>query len=205
MTKSKGPRRLERLWAGSFGDDYTARNPGLDENGRKFWDSFLERHHPTSVLEIGCNRGANLQIFAEKLPAQTLTGVDLNQSALTLLQEKLPQVNALIASGSNLPFDGKNFDLVLTVGVLIHQDDSTLLRVMSEMYRCSKRLVFMGEYFSAESVEVPYRDQRQALFKRDYGGIFDDQFPDARIVEQGFLSKEEGWDDVTWWLFEKPA
>jgi spore coat polysaccharide biosynthesis protein SpsF len=188
-----------------FGDEYTSRNPGLGEDARRFWDGFLERHHPSSVLEIGCNLGANLRIFAEKLPAQALTGVDLNQSALTLLQAKLPKVNALIASGSDLPFDERTFDLVMTVGVLIHQDDSTLPMVMHEMYRCSKRHIFMGEYFAAEPVEIPYRGQRHALFKRDYGGIFQDQFPDVRIVEEGFLSKDDGWDNVTWWLFEKPT
>jgi hypothetical protein len=28
-------------------------------------------------------------------------------------------------------------------------------------------------------------------------------FPELHLLQQGFLSREEGWDDVTYWLFEK--
>ena len=27
---------------------------------------------------------------------------------------------------------------------------------------------------------------------------------DLRLLEQGHLDRDEGWDDVTWWLFERP-
>ena len=28
-------------------------------------------------------------------------------------------------------------------------------------------------------------------------------FPELRLVKRGFLGKDAGWDDVTWWLFER--
>ena len=52
-------------------------------------------------------------------------------------------------------------------------------------------------------VEVPYRGQEGALFKRDYGGLFLELFPELELRGQGFLGKDQGWDDVTWWVLEK--
>lgn len=42
-----------------------------------------------------------------------------------------------------------------------------------------------------------------ALFRRDYGGMFTALFPELTLRESGFLGKNAGWDDVTWWLFER--
>ena len=44
----------------------------------------------------------------------------------------------------------------------------------------------------------------RALFRRDYGGLFLDLFPyELTLLRQGYLSPEEGWDHITWWLFER--
>ena len=59
------------------------------------------------------------------------------------------------------------------------------------------------EYHAPETVEVPYRGQEGVLFKRDYGGLFLELFPELRLRGQGFLGEDEGWDDVTWWVMEK--
>lgn len=88
------------------------------------------------------------------------------------------------------------------MGVLIHQPESTLSLVMNEMVRCSRRWVLCGEYFGETTQEVPYRGETKALFRRNYGQLFIDLFPGLRLTEQGFLGRDEGWDDVTWWLFE---
>ena len=74
---------------------------------------------------------------------------------------------------------------------------------MAEIVRCSRRYVLCGEYFAEETTEVPYRGQDGALFKRDYGALYQELFPELALVEQGFLGRDEGWDDVTWWLFER--
>ena len=56
----------------------------------------------------------------------------------------------------------------------------------------------------AETVEVRYHGHDGALFRRDYAGLFLDLFPyDLTLVRQGYLSPEEGWDRLTWWLFER--
>jgi hypothetical protein len=64
------------------------------------------------------------------------------------------------ASAAELPFVDHCFDLVFTMGVLIHQPDESLGRVMSEVVRCSARLVLCAEYYAPEPTEVPYRGER---------------------------------------------
>lgn len=195
-------RRLEGLWRGDFGDEYVDRNTEFTAR-ETFWNERLARCRPTRVLEVGCNLGGNLQWIAKMVPADRITGVDVNIKALLQLAERVPGVNAVWSAAGNLPFEDGLFDMVFTMGLLIHQPESTLPAVMSEMVRCSSRWVLCGEYFAEETVEVQYRGYDGALFKRDYGRLFQELSPALTLREQGFLSRDEGWDDVTWWLFER--
>ena len=74
---------------------------------------------------------------------------------------------------------------------------------MAEIVRCSRRHVLCGEYYAERPTEIPYRGHRGALFKRDFGALYRTRFPELTLLDQGFLSKADGWDDVTWWMFEK--
>ena len=94
----------------------------------------------------------------------------------------------MCAPARELPVADRSVDLVFTMGVLIHQPEETLVKVMSEMVRVSRRYVLCGEYYDATTVEVPYRGHEGALFRRDYGGLFEELFPyELQLVRQGFL------------------
>ena len=196
--------RLERLWADEFGDAYVQRNVAAGEGRDVFWRQLLERHEVRSVLEIGCNVGANLRWIDGLVPSRNVWGIDVNESALRTIRERLPGINAAWTPARELPFRDRAFDLVFTAGVLIHQPESTLPLVMSEAVRCSRRLVLALEYFAATATEVPYRGQEGALFKRDYGRLYRELFPELELLDSGELGQDEGWDDVTWWLFARP-
>jgi hypothetical protein len=112
-------------------------------------------------------------------------------------------VNAVHAPARSLPFRDARFQLTFCMGVLIHQPPEAQPIVMGEIVRCSRRYVLCGEYYAEQLVEVPYRGQRGALYKRDWGELYASLFPELRLVEQRFESRETGWDDVTFWLFEK--
>ena len=196
--------RLERLWAGEFGDAYVDRNAAADRGRRAFWEEVTSRLEPESVLEVGCNVGGNLMWLAELLGAERVAGVDVNERAVEIARERIPGVDARLGSGRRLPFDDASFDLVLTMGVLIHQGPDELEPMMAEVVRCSRRWVLCGEYYAEEEEEVPYRGETGALFRRDYGAIYERAFPQLRLVDRGFLARGEdsSWDDVTWWIFE---
>jgi pseudaminic acid biosynthesis-associated methylase len=193
--------RLERLWADEFGDDYAQRNLDVGEGRDAFWRALLAERSVGSVLEIGCNVGANLRWIDGIVPSRGVWGIDINESALQTIRQRLPGINAVWSPARELPFRDGSFDLVFTAGVLIHQPETTLPLVMSEAVRCSRRYVLALEYFADTTTEVPYRGQEGALFKRDYGRLYSELFPDLRLEETGKLGQDEGWDDVTWWLF----
>jgi pseudaminic acid biosynthesis-associated methylase len=205
-SQARSRTRLEQLWAGEFGDRYVDRNARAGDKRRDFWASLLGRLEARSALEVGCNVGGNLRWVAELLGPERTAGVDVNRKALERLRADLPGVEAREATGRTLPFEDESFDLVFTVGVLIHQSSKELPGVMAEIVRCSRRYVLCGEYFAEEEVEVPYRGERGALFKRDYGALYLERHPELDLVERGFLSAADGgWDDITYWVMEKSS
>ncbi len=197
--------RLERLWSGEFGDAYVDRN--LTAYGARggFWLHLLDRYPCESVLEVGCNVGGNLQWIAQRVDPGHVHGVDVNDKALAMLRQRVPGAHAVHAPARDLPFVDASIDLVCTVGVLIHQPEESLPRVMDEVVRVARRYVLCAEYADDRTVEVHYRGHEGALFRRDYGGIYVQRHGGVlRLVERGFLTASDGFDDTTWWLFEKP-
>ena len=195
--------RLEGLWAGEFGDAYIARNIEAGAGRDRFWAALFERYPVSSVLEVGCNVGANLQWLVPLLGSSRVHGVDVNEQALTILRRRFPGVRAIISPARSLPFEDGSMDLVFTSGVLIHQPDSALRDVMGELVRVAQAFVLAIEYHADEDVEVPYRGQRGALFKRNYAGLYQSYFPELELLEGGFLGRDDGWDDATWCIFRK--
>lgn len=195
--------RLEALWQGTFGDEYTERNASAFEGRVPFWKETLAEFPCRNVLEVGCNLGANLRWISAILEPRNVYGVDVNEGALARLRASLPGVNAVWSPARALPFRDRFFDLVFTTGVLIHQPPDALPDVMSEIVRCSRRFVLAGEYHADAPAEIPYRGQRAALFKRDFGRLYEERFAELRLVKRGFLPRGSGWDDITFWIFER--
>lgn len=197
--------RLEEMWSGSFGNAYIERNADAGRGREAFWSRTMTEFRPNRVLEIGCNIGGNLQHIAPHRRPQDVYGVDVNQTALETLRKSIPSINAVWARAQELPFRDSWFDLVFTVGVLIHQPESTLRSVMNEIHRCSRRYILCAEYFAPKVEEVPYRGERGALFKRDYRAIYLQACPDLQVIHEEHLDSEDGFDDVTCTVFEKPG
>ena len=196
--------RLQRLWAGEFGDAYSDRNAEAHAGRDRFWRTLLSDIDLASVLEVGCNVGGNFRWLVELLPEARLAAVDVNEAALVRVRGSFPSVDAVRAAATSLPFDDNTFDLVFTTGVLIHLPDEALGEAMTEIVRCSSRYVLCGEYHADEDVEIPYRGVSGALFKRDYGRLYTARFPQLRLLAQGLLPRElGGWDDLAWWLFDQ--
>ena len=194
---------LEELWAGDFGAAYIDRNRELDERRATFWTDLITGSGIRSVLEIGCGQGANLKPLAGLLDPHDVWGVDVNEDALALARLHAPGVNVVASRARRLPFRDDLADLAFTVGVLIHQPETTLPIVMAEIVRCSGRFVLWAEYHAPTTEEIPYHGRDGALYRRDYGAIYRELFPELRVVREGFLDREDGFDRVTWQLLEK--
>jgi len=195
-------QRLESLWGGDFGDEYVKRNFDDGTARLPFWREVLETISPASALEVGCNVGGNLRPLAQLLGAEHVAGVDINASALAALAEAEPGIRTELTPAKELPFGDGEFDLVFTTGVLIHQPQETLPEVIDEIVRVAGRYVLCGEYFAEETEEVPYRGHEGALFRGDFGALYAER--GLREIHRRFLPRDDVWDDLTVWIFEKP-
>jgi spore coat polysaccharide biosynthesis protein SpsF len=205
-TKTKGGEaaRLETLWAGAFGNAYVDRTLSSGDDRGELWLPLMDEIRPETVLEVGCGAGRNLQWITQRVDARCVTGVDINAKALRLLDRRVVGVRGVNAPARELPLADRSVEFVFTMGVLMHQPEETLDKVMSEMVRVSSRYVFCSEYFDANTVALPYHGNDRALFRRDYGELFLDLFPfELALVREGHFGPEGRPGRMRWWLFER--
>ena len=212
MTKSNETHQ-SALWRGNFGDEYIDRNPVSAANmqaAAMLWAQILLRlqgERPAKILEVGANIGINLAALRSLTDAQ-LFAIEPNPTARRRLAETglLPAANILDGVASKIGLADASMDLVFTRGVLIHIHPNDLLASCRELHRVARRYIVSIEYFSANPEELTYRNQSNALFKRDFGAFWLDHFPGLRVTDYGFCwQRMTGLDNLTWWIFEKPG
>ena len=198
----------EEFWRGSFGSDYADRNAGetlAASNTALFARALARATAPRSVLELGANIGMNLVALGHLFPGAALHAVEINPHACEKLRAVLPPEH--VTEGSILDeVPNSGFDLVLIKGVLIHVRPDDLDEVYRRAVQSTDRYLLICEYYNPTPVEVPYRGERDRLFKRDFCGEILDQHPQMRLVDYGFVYHRDPsfpLDDVTWFLLEK--
>jgi SAM-dependent methyltransferase len=190
----------ERLWAGSIGDRYNTRNLDTQDyyKRRGFWINLQLRYNLENVLEIGCNRGYNLEyIFLGDL----IYGIDINRMAIADCHKEKPYLNTVQGSVFDLPFKDGWFSLCFTVGVLIHIPPAQLKDAMAEIVRCSGKYVLCAEYWAEEERERPFLDMIGVTWERPYDKLYMDM--GLTLVESGELTKEQGFNELRYFLFKK--
>lgn len=198
----------EIFWAGGFGQEYTERNQGaqLHAGNLAFFSKIVERVRGVrSVLELGANRGMNLQALRALIPQSDLAGIEINPDAAQLLESS----GFKAYRGSLLDFElDQPRDMTFTKGVLIHINPHSLSKVYDLLHAASKRYVLVAEYYNPIPVEISYRGHTGKLFKRDFAGELMDRHRDLRLVEYGFMYRRDPvfpQDDITWFLMEKSS
>lgn len=184
-------------WRGTFGDAYTDRNRPTWESRRMAWSRMLDGLQLTSILEVGSNRGVNLEAIAHVRPKVQLHGLEPNEHAR--LEATVPTWNG---TAQAIPFQDRNFDLVFTSGLLIHIPPEDLGTVLGEIVRVSRRYVLAIEYHADRETPLLYRGQPGLLWKRNYLHEYLSRFP-LRLVRSGYWSPREGFDRCHWYLMEK--
>ncbi|MCZ7660926.1 MAG: methyltransferase domain-containing protein [Xanthobacteraceae bacterium] len=200
------------FWRGDFGNAYTDRNvasPAQMQARLALWSEILSHTisaPPATILEVGANLGINLRALRLLSSARCLA-LEPNDKARAILVRDGVVAAEDVCGGlaSEIPFPDGAADLAFTSGVLIHIHPDHLAASLGEIHRCARRWIACVEYFSDKPETIPYRGHEERLFKRDFGGLWMDTFPDLRIVAYGFAWKRvTGLDNLTWWLFEKP-
>lgn len=185
-------------WTGEAGEQYHARNRVRWEERIPFWNRITAKTQPRSVYEVGCGPGWNLTCLRHF--RREVYGCDVNPIAVKQARAAgldVYQGEALEA----LSHHGMQptFDLVFTVGCLIHIPPQTLPAVMQAIVATSAQFVLAVEYEGDEMIE--YRGELDRLWKRDYGEMYEAM--GLRRVDQGDIDRRDGFDDCRWWLLSK--
>lgn len=198
----------ERFWAQTYANRYIERNNSFDnELGLKAWRRMLAKaERVESILECGSNIGRNIGFLEQLLPEAKKSIIELAAEPYRKVTEGYPLDRSFNGSILDSDFAAASFDLVFTSGVLIHIHPDKLLANMAKMFDYSRRYVLIAEYFNRTPVMIEYQGERDRLFKSDFGKTFATTFA-VDTVDYGFLWGHEfdsaGFDDITWWLFEK--
>lgn len=197
----------ERFWAGEFGNDYTNRNSQdllLRSKLIRLQRILSRTNSVNSIVELGCNRGLNLQALKILNDAFKLEGYEINASAA---QEAKALGIADIFCGTITQETANNnkFDLAFTSGVLIHIHPDKLNDVYKNLIKLSRRYILIIEYYNPTPTEVTYRGYGERLFKRDFAGELIDTY-NCALIDYGFSYHREELlmnDDSSWFLLEK--
>ena len=205
----------EKKWKEEFGNDYTLRNPqdvkGMDRlyiknygiNRAKLNREFLGKfNHSFKILEVGSNIGIQL-VFLQKMGFRNLYGIEINKRAVEISKSITKNIDLIQGSAIDIPFKDNYFDLVFTSGLLIHISPTDIKKVMKEIYRCTKKYIWGFEYYSPNYVEIPYRGNKNMLWKGDFVKKFLNFFRDLKLVKEKKLKHLNSENIDTMFLLKK--
>lgn len=163
------------FWQGSGGNRYITRNKYFhnfeytDGYRKDILKDFLSKiPKDSTVLELGCNKGqtiGNLINFG----FTKVTGIDINEFALKIARKEFPEFEFIESSIEDYNRE-KQFDLVITSGVLIHIHPKNLPFIVKKIRELSKKYIFGFEYYSKEFHKINYLNGE--LWSGDYANIF---------------------------------
>jgi len=180
-------------WSGDFGIRYTIRNKIIPEKLVPFYKKALKDLEVERILEVGCNRGHNLKAISY-CGQYDLYGIDINPYSILIARE-MKEINFANGNIFDILYKDNYFDLVMTVGVLIHIDPHDLKNAIKELLRVSNKYYLMMEYnYEFEEFEkIEYRDS-VGLWRGNFKQLVLDNF-DVDIILEGETGKEEGFGD----------
>lgn len=199
----------EKFWATTYAVEYIKKNSNFDHKlGAEAWGKMLKetRGWVGNYLECGCNIGRNIEQIRLVLPDAKPSIIEISEPAFRFVTGRYDFEHAYNGSILESEFEKESFNLVFTMGVLIHINPDQLLEHMEKMLGYSRKYILIGEYFNRTPMTIEYQGEKNKLFKRDFGKLFIENFK-VKLLDYGFLwgyiYGSAGFDDITWWLFEK--
>lgn len=186
---------------------YINRNKKFDDKlGSKVWYDLLKNKKINTILECGANIGRNLKQINLAFPNKKLSFIEINKKAYEICLSNKNISSSFNESIEKCKINSNEYDLVFTSGVLIHINKKNLNKVINNITKWTKKYIIIMEYFSTNDITKKYRNKENLLFLRDYGDKFLKK-KKVRLVDCGFLYskiyKKAGFDDITYWVFEK--
>ena len=200
----------ENFWENTYSKNYIKKNSDFSNTLLiEGWGKILESiDEPQTILECGANIGRNIEALNQIFPKAEKTAIEISVDAAAILNQKFENLKVINSSILNSDIAANQYDLTFTMCVLIHIHPKNLLLNLEKIVASSKKYIVVGEYFNRTPVSLKYQGEEDKLFKRDFGKFVLEHFGDKlTLVDYGFLwghiYDDGGFDDVTWWVFEK--
>jgi len=158
----------KKYWRDRIADWNQAYGTTINHPHRNSLMEVLREIEFDSVLEIGCNIAPNLQRIKNEFKRIRLAGCDINEQSIISARKILPaEANLWVSEASELPFDDKSYDLVITDAILIYIDKKEIEKVRDEMLRVARKGIVMVEWQSNRE------DKIFGHWRRDYKKLFE--------------------------------
>ena len=170
-------------------DFFTQRLDGYDEHMLTaiesadvfypFTAECLPKTEGAKVLDLGCGTGLELAYYFRRNPSAKITGIDLADSMLAVLQGKFPEKDIRLICGSyfDVPLGENVFDAAVSVESLHHFTKEEKLPLYSRLCKALKTdgYFILTDYFALNDAdEKAFRSEFLRL--KEEQGICDDEF-----------------------------
>ena len=162
-------------WKGGQGHAWAVRNPvtveALDKNyAERFGvtrtqvncEMLVGVPRDATVLEVGCSAGAQLNAM-EAAGFSNLFGCDLSADAV-----KMCRWPAIVADGTQLPFEDASVDLVMTSGTLMQIPPHQKERFVGELRRVARRWIYGVEMWTEHETVWDFGDLMPPAWTLDW-------------------------------------
>lgn len=111
----------------------------------------------SSVLEVGCNAGNDLKLFAPNIDAN---GIDSNEKIIEIAKKRNPHVDFKVGKVTKLPYEDSAIDLVFTHGFFNYLDDEEIDDGIKEIFRVSKKYIVNCEIYGTNNIIDAQNNQK---------------------------------------------
>ena len=139
----------------------------------------LPKADGAKILDLGCGTGLELEHYFRLNPSAKITGIDLTESMLNALKNKLLEKDLTLICGSyfDVPFDENSFDAAVSVESLHHFTKDEKIPLYTKLCKALKNggYFILTDYFAlTDEDEQAFRNELLRLKKEQ--GIDDNEF-----------------------------
>ena len=199
-----------RAFFNSVADDYEQHMFEFVDGALEYYQKTAEvisSFQPSSLLDLGCGTGLELDTIFKKLPHLKVIGVDLADKLLAKLKSKHPDKDLTLINKSyfDVDYGEAQFDCAVSVMTLHHFDYQTKLGLYKKIYASLKN---SGHYVETdymvldEKEEAFYATEKKRLRQENNITGFDCYDSPLTVSHQLEALKEAGFKNahVEWSL-----
>ena len=135
----------EEFWAKAYADDYIKKNSSFDHAlGAMGWTKMIGNVSAeiSNYLECGCNIGRNLEQLKKVIPTAKPSVIEISKPAFDFVTSHYPIEHAFNGAILDSRLSLNYFELVFTMGVLIHINPDQLLQNMQRIRTITRQNTF---------------------------------------------------------------